>query len=87
MGETSRPSNSSSSETRSEPKSTFSASRMPSVTVGAKIIVKPIDFSWTMTCAAFVSMPLPSVVAKMPDASAPQVPPIPWTPNASSESS
>jgi hypothetical protein len=34
-----------------------------------------------------LSMPEPSVTAKMPDASAPQAPPSACTPNTSSESS
>ncbi len=40
-----------------------------------------------MTCCALLSMPEPSVTAKMPEASAPQAPPSAWTPKTSSESS
>ena len=60
---------------------------MPSDITGAKTTVKPMPFSCTMTCCALLSMPVPSVVAKRPEASAPQAPPMPCTPKASSESS
>ena len=60
---------------------------MITVITGAKTATKPMPLSCTMICAPLLSMPAPSVVAKMPDASAPQAPPSPCTPKASSESS
>ena len=52
-----------------------------------KTAVNTIPFNCTTICAALLSTPEPSVVAKMPDASAPQAPPRAWTPKTSNESS
>ena len=74
--------------TRSSPKTRRSSRRIAKVAVGANAAVIRMLLIWIQTCPPQVT---PSGRAKgamkRPVARAPQVPPIPWTPNTSRESS